>query len=57
MRTTCGPFVENYEAVFELCVLVRRRGIVQKFVLRHYYQSAATSAGTDFRDGAVVPFE
>ena len=29
------------------------RGIV----LRYYYQSMAKSAGTDFRDGAVVPFE
>jgi hypothetical protein len=24
---------------------------------RHYYRSLAKSAGKDFRDGAVVPFE
>ena len=35
------------------CALVRERGIV----CRHYYQSIAESAGKDFRDGAVVPFE
>ena len=35
------------------CSLVRGRGIV----FRHYYSSLAKSAGKDFRDGAVVPFE
>jgi hypothetical protein len=35
------------------CALVRGRGIV----FRHYYRSLAKSAGKDFRDGAVVPFE
>ena len=35
------------------CALVRGRGIV----FRHYYRSMAKSAGKDFRDGAVVPFE
>ena len=35
------------------CGLVRGRGIV----FRHYYRSLAKSAGKDFRDGAVVPFE
>jgi hypothetical protein len=35
------------------CALVRGRGIV----FRHYYCSLAKSAGKDFRDGAVVPFE
>jgi hypothetical protein len=35
------------------CALVRGRGIV----LRHYYRSAAKSAGKDFLDGAVEPFE
>ena len=35
------------------CALVRGRGIV----FRDYYQSMAESAGKDFRDGAVVPFE
>jgi hypothetical protein len=35
------------------CALVRGRSIV----LRHYYRSVAKSAGKDFRDGAVVPFE
>jgi hypothetical protein len=33
--------------------VVRGRGIV----FRHYYRSLAKSAGKDFRDGAVVPFE
>jgi hypothetical protein len=33
--------------------LVRARCIV----FRHYYRSLAKSAGKDFRDGAVVPFE
>jgi hypothetical protein len=35
------------------CALVRGRGIV----FRHYYRSLAKSAGKDFRDSAVVPFE
>jgi hypothetical protein len=35
------------------CAVVRGRGIV----FRHYYRSLAKSAGKDFRDGAVVPFE
>jgi hypothetical protein len=35
------------------CALVRGRGVV----FRHYYRSMAKSAGKDFRDGAVVPFE
>ena len=35
------------------CALVPGRGIV----FRYYYQSMAKSAGKDFRDGAVVPFE
>ena len=35
------------------CALVRGRGIV----FRRYYQGIAKSAGKDFRDGAVVPFE
>jgi hypothetical protein len=35
------------------CALVRGRGIV----FRHYYRILAKSAGKDFRDGAVVPFE
>ena len=26
-------------------------------IVRHYYKSIAKSAGKDFRDGAVVPFE
>jgi hypothetical protein len=34
-------------------IFVRGRGIV----FRHYYRSLAKSAGKDFRDGAVVPFE
>ena len=38
---------------FLSCALVRGRGIV----FRHYYKSIAKCAGTDFRDGAVVPFE
>ena len=38
---------------FFSCALVRGRGIV----FRHYYKSIAKCAGTDFRDGAVVPFE
>jgi hypothetical protein len=33
--------------------LVCGRGIV----FRHHYRSLAKSAGKDFRDGAVVPFE
>ena len=33
--------------------LIRGHGIV----CRYYYQSMAKSAGKDFRDGAVVPFE
>ena len=33
--------------------LVRGRGIM----FRYHYQSVAKSAGKDFRDGAVVPFE
>ena len=35
------------------CALVRGRGIV----FRYYYQSMAKSAGKDFCDGAIVPFE
>ena len=35
------------------CALVRGHGIV----FRYYHQSMAKSAGRDFRDGAVVPFE
>ena len=35
------------------CALGRGRGVV----LRVYHQSIAKRAGTDFRDGAVVPFE
>jgi hypothetical protein len=35
------------------CALVRGRGIV----FRHYYRSPAKSAGKDFRDFVVVPFE
>ena len=35
------------------CASVRGRGIV----FRYYCQSMAKSAGKDFRDGAVVPFE
>jgi hypothetical protein len=35
------------------CTLVRGHGIV----FRHYYRGLAKSAGKDFRDGAVVPFE
>jgi hypothetical protein len=35
------------------CALVRGRGVV----FRHYYRSMAKSAGKDFHDGAVVPFE
>ena len=35
------------------CALFRGRGIV----FCHYYQSVTKSAGEDFRDGAVVPFE
>ena len=35
------------------CALVRGRGIV----FRRYYQGIPKSAGKDFRDGAVVPFE
>ena len=35
------------------CAIVRGHGIV----FRHHYRSLATSAGKDFRDGAVVPFE
>jgi hypothetical protein len=35
------------------CALVRGRGIV----FRHHYRSLAKSAGKDFHDGAVVPFE
>jgi hypothetical protein len=35
------------------CALVRGRGIVY----RHYYLSLAKSAGKDFLDGAVVPFQ
>jgi hypothetical protein len=34
-------------------LVVRGRGIV----FRHYYRSLAKSAGKDFRDGAVVPFQ
>jgi hypothetical protein len=30
---------------------------VLAFKFRHYYRSLAKSAGKDFRDGAVVPFE
>jgi hypothetical protein len=35
------------------CALVRGRGII----LRQYYKSIAKSAGKDYRDGALVPFE
>ena len=35
------------------CAFVRGHGIA----FRNYYQSMAKSAGKDFRDGAVVPFE
>jgi hypothetical protein len=35
------------------CALVRCRGIV----FRHFYRRLAQSAGKDYRDGAVVPFE
>ena len=35
------------------CAMVRGRGVV----FRHSYRSLAKSAGKDFRDGAVVPFE
>ena len=35
------------------CALVGGRSIVS----RYYYHSIAKSAGKDFRDGAVVPFE
>ena len=35
------------------CTLVRGRGIV----FRRYYQDIAKSAGKDFRDGIIVPFE
>ena len=35
------------------CALVRGRGIL----FRYYCQSMAKSAGKDFRDGAVMPFE
>jgi hypothetical protein len=35
------------------CALVRGRGIV----FRQYYKSIAKSAGKDYRDGALVPFE
>jgi hypothetical protein len=36
-----------------ICALVRSRGIV----FLHYYRSLPNSAGKDFRDGAIVPFE
>jgi hypothetical protein len=35
------------------CAFVRGRGIA----FWHYYRSLAKSAGEEFRDGAVVPFE
>ena len=38
---------------FLSCALARGRGIV----FRDCYKSVAKSAGKDFRDGAVVPFE
>ena len=38
---------------FLSCALVRGHDIV----FRHYYKSIAKSAGKDYRDGAVVPFE
>ena len=46
---------------FLSCDLVRGRGIVSRhyyIVSCHYYKnSIAKTAGKDFRDGAVVPFE
>ena len=38
---------------FLSCALVWGRGVV----FRHYCKSIAKSAGKDYRDGAVVPFE
>ena len=38
---------------FLSCALVWGRGVV----LRHHYKSIAKTAGKDYRDGAVVPFE
>jgi hypothetical protein len=38
---------------FLSCALVHGRGIA----FRHYYRTSAKSAGKDFCDGAVVPFE
>ena len=35
------------------CALVLGRGVI----FRHYYRSLAKSAGKNYRDGAVVPFE
>jgi hypothetical protein len=50
---TCKGSIIYISRQYLRCALVRGRGIV----FRHFYRSLAKSAGKDFREGAVVPFE